>query len=867
MKYYDIPIDKVLEDLESSMSGISSEEAKSRLNRDGKNQLLEKKKESHFQKFLHEFQDIMIIILILSAIISFIFSLINHESFMDSIIILMIVLLNAILGFVQELKADKSIESLKRMQVTKVKVKREDKVFVIPSEEVVRGDLLLLEAGDQVPADARIVQESSLQVDESSLTGESMAVAKIVDVVSSDAPLASRSNMVFSGTSVVYGKCQAVVCEVGMGTEFGKIAESLNEEVHEVTPLQRKLNDISKFLSIVIGVIIVLMFCLGLLKRMNLADIIMLSISLAVAAIPEGLPAVITITLSLGMNAMALKKAIVRKMSSVETLGCTEIICSDKTGTITQNKMMVREVFYDNQICHVNDLDSDNILFQIMALNNDVFKNGKDYVGDPTEIALYECLEHVLDIEKLRKEMKRVYELPFDSERKMMSTIHECGKELFLYTKGSFDSLIECCSYVLENGMIVKLTKAKKAHLKEIEMQESNKAYRVLSYAYKKVARDFSRNENLESEMIFVGMTSMMDPPREDVKESIELCKQAHIRPIMITGDSLSTAISIARDVGILEDEKEAITGAEIDQMSPQKLSKNISKYSVYARVSPLNKFSIVKAWQNQGKIVAMTGDGVNDAPALKAADIGVGMGITGTEVSKGISDIILADDSFSTIVLAVREGRRIFDNIRNVLVYLLTGNIAEVAVVFVGMLFGIEIFLPIQLLYINLITDSIPAIALAFEKSADDVMSRKVRKSSDSFFTPFLMAKMGLSSLLKSMAILLVYFLNLKVSGTEVAITMAFLVLILSEMIFAFSCKNLKNSVLGKGMLHNRFMNYSMLVLGMIQILIFVTPIRGIFHIVSLSGMQIAYCFLIVLLVFFIDEFSKKLIAIIFKD
>ena len=867
MKFYSLEVNETLKRLDSNEEGLSENEVLIRLNKDGKNKIIEDKRQSKLSKFLNEFKDLMIIILILSSIVSFILSYLNNKPFIDSIIIVAIVLLNAILGFIQELKADKAIESLRKMQVSNVKVKRNHKIYVINSEDIVKGDILVLEAGDTVPADARIIWEAQLKVDESSLTGESVPVSKDMIALDENTPLSQRKNMIYSGTNIVYGKCHAVVCEIGMNTEFGLIAKSLNKEENEITPLQRKIDEISKFLSIIIFFIIVIMFIIGIIKGMNIMEIIMLSISLAVAAIPEGLPAIITIILSLGMGTMAKKNAIVRKMSSVETLGSTEIICSDKTGTITQNKMKVREVYYNNIICSYQNLGNYNIGLSIMALNYYYEKNNNDYIGDPTEIALYEACEECLNINNLKTNNQRIDELPFDSDRKMMSTIHKNKNDIKLYTKGSFDSVMKHCSYIYENGCIETLTEDKIIRLREIERQESNQAYRVLAYAYKQINESYSLDESLENNLIFVGMTSMIDPPRPDVKKAINECEKAHIKPIMITGDSLSTAISIAKEIGILNDDSEAITGEYLDRISQQDLIKNVNKYCVYARVSPMNKLAIVNAWKQNGKVVAMTGDGVNDAPALKSADIGVGMGITGTEVSKGVSDIILADDSFSTIVTAVKEGRRIFDNIRNVLVYLLTGNIAEILVVFIGMLYGIEIFLPIQLLYINLITDSIPAIALAFEKSEKDIMKRNIRKKSSSFFTPFLIAKMILSAFLKTIAVVLVYFINLKLYNVEVAATMSFLTLILLEMIFAYSCRNLKTNIVNKDLFSNKYMNKSMIILGLIQILVFVTPIKSIFKIVNINLFQIIYCLIVVILIFLIDELSKNIIIKVFKD
>ena len=867
MKYYNIDYKEILKQLNSCEDGLTDKQVQKNVKENGKNILKESKKDSNLKKFLNQFKDMMIIILCIASIISFVISYVNQESYIDSIAIIAIVIINAILGFFQEMKADKALEALKKMQTTNTKVKRDGKVKIIDSKDIVVGDIIVLEAGDTIPADARIIYAASLKCDEAALTGESIPLDKSIDVVDENTPLSMRNNMIYSGTSVVYGKGIAVVTATGMNTEFGKIAESLNKHEKEITPLEQKINGISKVLSIIISIIIVIMFIVGLLKGMKLTEVIMLSISLAVAAIPEGLPAVITITLSLGVSSMAKKRAIIRKMSSVETLGCTEIICSDKTGTITQNKMTVRKVFFDNKIINADE-KIDKTFLEIMALNNDVEKDNKNYIGDPTEIALYNICEHQsIDINSLRNKYKRIDELPFDSDRKMMSTINKYDSNIKLLTKGSFDSIINCCSYILEDGKVQKLDDLKKQELKDIEIKLSNEAYRILAFAYKDLTDKYDLNNNLENNLIFVGMTCMIDPPRIDVKEAIASCKTANIKPIMITGDSLDTAIAISREIGILENKEQAITGTDLDKYSFEELKEKVKDYSVYARVSPTNKLNIVNAWKANNKIVAMTGDGVNDAPALKTANIGIGMGITGTEVSKGVSDVILSDDSFSTIVTAVKEGRRIYDNIRNVLVYLLTSNITEILVVFIGMIFGLEIFLPIQLLYINLITDSIPAIALSFEEAAADVMNRKTRKKDESFFTPFLIAKMISTSSLKTIAILLAYFVGLNFYGTNVASTMAFLCLILLEMLFSYSCRNLKNNILEIGVFKNKYLNRSIFILIAIQLIVFLTPLKTIFNLTDLTQVQVIYCFITVLPVVLIDELLKNKINKKFKD
>lgn len=855
--YYNKEKKEIYKEFTTSEIGLSTTSVNSRIKEYGENKLKEKTKKSKIILFLEEFKNLMIILLIVAAIISFIVSYINGESYIDSIIIIAIVILNALFSLFQESKADESISALKKMQITKVKVKRNNKIMMVSSENLVPGDYILLEAGDTIAADARIIWNLSLKVDEASLTGESIASEKTSDTLKGYMPLAKRDNMVYSGTSVVYGKAHAIVTKTGMNTEMGLIAKSLDFEDKEETPLQIRINQISKMLSITACIVIFIMFIIGLYKGMELIDILMLSISLAVAAVPEGLPAIITIILSIGMGELAKKKAIVRKMSSVETLGSTEIICSDKTGTITENKMVVKEVYYDNEIYVTNKLKKDNYLSLNMALNNDVEVSGKNYIGEATEIALQKFIGF-----DLKKKYPRISEIPFDSERKMMSTVNDFEDKKILFTKGSFDSLIKRCNKIIINGEVVKLTKEKVKELKEIEDSFSKKAYRTLGFAYKETQTDYT-----EENLIFTGFVAMIDPPRKDVKKAIVLCKKAGIKPIMITGDSLLTATTIAKDIGILESDEEAITGEEIDKLTDKELINAVLKYSVYARVSPKNKYDIVKAWKENNKIVAMTGDGVNDAPALKLADIGVGMGITGTEVSKSVSDIILTDDSFSSIVDATKEGRRIYDNIRNVLTYLLSCNIAEIIIVFIGMFYGYEIFLPIQLLYINLVTDSVPAISLAFEKSESGIMNRKVRKKDAPFFTEFLISRIFLTAVLKSVAVLSVFFITIQNYSLAYAETSAFLCLILLELIFGYSCKNIKQNILNNKIFNNTVLNKAILGMLILQVILFITPLGSVFDIVSIHFTHVLFIILIVAIVFIISEITKQLFYKKLKD
>ena len=862
MKYYNLTSKECLEKLKSNKDGLSEVEAEKRLKENGHNKLKEAKKESNLAKFLSQFKNLMIIVLLLASIVSFIISYINQESYLDSIIILLIVIINAILGYLEERKAGEAIESLKKMQTTKVKVRREGKVRYLNSEDLVIGDIVLLEAGDKVAADARLIFSNVLKVDESSLTGESDSVLKDTNKIAEEVPLSDRHNMVYAGTNVVYGKGECVVTKTAMATEIGLIASSLGNTKPELTPLQKKINGISKVLTIIISIVILAMFIVSIIKDMKITEALLLAISLAVAAIPEGLPAVITVILSLGMSTLASKKAIVRKMSSVETLGSTEVICTDKTGTITQNKMELKELYYNDKTFNNEEMMPENMFLYNMALNNDVEVNEQGLIGEATEIAIINYLEKIVDPFKLKEKYLRTNEIPFDSKRKMMSVVSEINGKKYLFTKGSFDSVIACSTKIEKNNQIIALTKKECEKLKEIEQDKSNRALRLLAFAYKEI-----KDDNIsENDLIFQGLTGVIDPPRTDVKESIALCKSAHIKPIMITGDSLNTAVAIAKDIDIITSEEEAITGNELDKLSEEELFKNIEKYKVYARVSPMNKLSIVNTWKKKGCIVAMTGDGVNDAPAIKASDIGIGMGITGTEVSKSVADIILVDDSFSTIVTAVKEGRRIFDNIRNVITYLLIGNITEVITVFIGLIFGYTIFVPIQLLFINLITDSIPAIALAFEEADSDIMKRGIRKNK-SFFTPFLISKILVSSILKSIAILFVYFLNLHLSGPEVAETTAFLCLIILELFFAYSCKNIKKPVINKNIFNNSKLNFSIIILMIIATIIFLTPIKTIFNLTSITLIELLYCFVIIIFMVVIDELLKVKLAQRFKD
>ncbi len=857
---YKLEVADVLNHLNTSNEGLTDSEVKNRLEKYGENKIDSGKKKSNFIKFLEQFKNLMVIILIITAFISFIVAYYENESYFDAIIILLIVILNAVFGYIQEAKADKAIDELKNISSVDIKVKRENIIQVINTKDLVIGDIMLLEAGDYVPADARIIWHASLKVEEAPLTGESKAVEKNISAINKDVIISERFNMIFTGSNVVYGKCEAVVTNVGMNTELGKIAKSLQTEDNVVTPLQKKIDNISKVLSAIIGIIVLIMLGMGIHNGNDFLHVFMSSVSLAVAAIPEGLPAVITIILSLGMTRLANKQAVVRKISSVETLGSTNVICSDKTGTITENKMTVRKFYFNNNI---TDTIEDETFNKIMFLCNDVTKNDNEYIGDPTEIALY------VKAENYNFNDKRIYEFPFDSDRKLMSTINlNENNNAYVYTKGSCEYLLTKCNKIFINNEIVELNNEYIKNIKENENNLSSKALRVLGLAYKATSnKDSYELNDVENDLIFVGLVGMIDPPRKNVKESITNCYKAGIKPIMITGDSLPTAISIASEVGIYKENDIAMLGIDLDKLSDKELSEKIDKITVYARVTPEHKLRIVKMWQSKNKVVAMTGDGVNDAPAIKSADIGIGMGITGTEVSKSVSDIVLLDDSFNTIPLAIEEGRNIYENIRKAISYLLTANIAEVIIVFIGMLFNKTIFLPIHLLYINLVTDSLPAIALSYEKNDSDIMNKPARANSSSLFTPFLTAKIAFSSILKAISVLAIYFVSDNYIDPDMSTTLAFLSLIILELLYAVSSRNLFKTILNRNIFKNKQMNYTIIFLIILQTIIFITPLKDIFEIVMLNGNAVILVSIVTIIAFLIDELAKQLIYTNFKD
>ena len=748
--------EEIEQELKTNVNGGLTREGVERKRQEyGFNELKAKKKKSLIVKFLEQFKDFMIIVLIVAAIVSGVVGYMEGEGITDSIIILIVVVLNAIIGVVQENKAEKSLEALQKLSSHVAKVVRNGKVEVVASRELVPGDIVVLDTGDYVPADLRIIESVNLKSQESSLTGESVPVDKNAEIIKEEkVGIGDRENMLFSSSLITYGRGKGIVVETGMNTEVGKIATIINDTEGTETPLQIKLNKLGKTLGIAALAICIVIFIIGIAYGKDVIDMFMTAVSLAVAAIPEGLAAVSTIVLAIGVQRMVKKNAIIKKLPAVETLGSATVICSDKTGTLTQNKMTVQKVFVDGNLLNVEDIhepigDFEKLMYVSTLCNDTKIGENNTLTGDPTETALIDLGFKVnFDVEKVLK-IERVKEIPFDSDRKLMTTVNKVGEKYIVYTKGGIDELLQRCSRYEVNGEIKYDLDNFNKTINKFNIEMAKEALRVLAMAYKELDHEPTDEEmqNMENDLIFLGMVGMIDPPREEVKHAVEKCKTAGIKTVMITGDHKITAVAIAKSLGILENEEEAITGSELEEMSDEELTKNIRNYSVYARVSPEHKVRIVKAWQANGEIVAMTGDGVNDAPALKTADIGCAMGIVGTDVSKEAADVILTDDNFATIVSSVEEGRRIYDNILKAIQFLLSSNVGEIVALFIAILitpwlgstFGIdinliEVLLPIHILWINLVTDSLPALALAVDPAEDDVMNRKPKKQKGIF-------------------------------------------------------------------------------------------------------------------------------------
>lgn len=844
--YYTYSSQDALDKLGAHSDGLNDREVAARLSQYGPNKLQEGKQRSLLQKFIDQFKDFMIGVLLLAAVVS---AFVGEVS--DAFIILIVVILNAVLGVFQETQAEEAINALRDMASPLAKVKRDGHTQSIKSEEIVPGDIVLLEAGDIVPADLRLIESNSLKIEEAALTGESVPVEKFSDVIiDKDAGLGDRLNMAYSSTNVTYGRAVGVVTRTGMATEVGQIASMLNESGEKKTPLQENQEKLGKALTIAILIIAAIIFVTGVIRQGHILHMILIAISIAVAAIPEGLPAITTIILAIGTQNMAKRKALVRKLPAVETLGGTQIICSDKTGTLTMNQMTVEKVMYDDAIHSVNETISlEHPMIAAMSLANDT-KLGKDgeLIGDPTETALIQfALNKGFDLKDALETSPRVGEVPFDSTRKMMSTVHDLGNGRYLVTaKGAPDLFLTHCSKILDHGQVRHISPDDIQRIGDHNHDMATQALRVLATGYKfldSLPSDFTP-ESIEKDLVFAGLAGMIDPEREEAKISIQTAKEAGIRTIMITGDHKDTAAAIAKRLGILEEGQThgVLTGAELNQLSDEDLAAQVSNYSVYARVSPEHKVRIVKAWQANNKVVAMTGDGVNDAPSLKTADIGVGMGITGTEVSKGASDMVLADDNFQTIVVAVEEGRKVFANIQKAVQYLLSANLGEVMTMFVATMLGWSILEPVHILWINLVTDVFPAIALGMEPTEKGIMKQKPRGRSSNFLSNGVGLSIIYQGLIEGSLTLFMYWyvVHVKHESTPVAETMAFASLGLIQLFHAFNVKSVFKTLITGQPFANKPFNYAILLSAFMHLIVIVTPgLRDFFDSTPLNAVE----------------------------
>ena len=856
--------------------GLSTDEAKKRRIEYGLNKLNQKKKESLFIKFIKQFNDFMIIILIIASIISLVLAKMEGTNdYIDSIIIIAIVIFNAILGLIQESKAEKSIEALQKMSSPTAKVKRDEKIIEVSSEEIVPGDIVILEAGKFVPADCRLINSYNLKIEEAALTGENIPVEKDAKkILKKDIAMGDMVNFAFATTIVIGGHAEAVVTETGMNTRVGRIANMIINDESPETPIQKKLGEVGKNLGIICLGICFLIFIIGIFKKIEIKEMFMTSVGLAVAAIPEGLPAIVTIVLSIGVTKMAKKNAIIRKLPAVETLGSSSVICSDKTGTLTQNKMTV--VNLSNINGEIQNQYDKNFLLELGSMCTDVtlgirnqtnekYNLGEIYIadGEPTEKAIVQkALDSNINKEKLYREYERITDIPFSSERKLMTTIHKTEDGYRIITKGAPDVLINKCNRYYFNGTELNLDNNNKNKIKIINEEMAQKALRVLAVGYKDIKElPEQLDVNIENNLTFVGLIGMIDPPREGVKESIKICKNAGIKTVMITGDHIITAKAIARELGILYGKDLAITGKELDNISDKELEKNIMRYSVFARVSPEHKVRIVNAYRKAGNVVAMTGDGVNDAPALKNADIGIAMGQNGTDVAKNASDMILTDDNFVTIVSAVKEGRNIYDNIKKAIHFLIATNVGEIVTIFFGLLLGLESpLLAIQLLWINLVTDSIPAIALGLERPEIDIMDKKPKDPKKGIFADGLWGNIFVEGMMIGILTLLAFSIGNNKYGLEIARTMAFVCLGMLELVHSFNIKSDK-SIFKVGIFENRFLIGAFLLGTILQCgIVFVPMFTKIFKLAQLNIIQWVYCITISILPIIIMECQKKI-------
>ena len=862
--------EEVLKEYKTSLDGLTDTEARRRLNLFGKNVLIEKNKKSKLHIFISQFKNVMIILLLVVGLMSLFYAIFTNGDFLEPIVILGTTLINCFMGYLQESKAEDAVEKLKSYQSSKTTVKRDGKLEEIASENIVDGDYIILEAGDKVPADARIIESYFAKCDEAILTGESMSVDKTENAISKNVLISERYNMVYSGTVVVAGKIEAIVVETGMDTEIGKIAATIDTKEEPITPLQVKVKKISTFISGIAAFLVAFVLCYGVIMDYTVLNVVMLCISMIVASVPECLPIAITATLSIGVSEMAKKKSIVRNMAAIETLGATEVICTDKTGTLTTNKMEVIKIFTNEQIINFKDIKKYPELVDIMVYCNNAQKetSGK-YTGDSVEVALNIFLtKQKINVEKHLKENLRKLELPFDSDRKMMSTIYDHNNKEIIYTKGGLEAVLSKCNYILIDGKKEKITKKIKDEYLKIENDFSHEALKVLAFAYKEIDKKIAKEKDYfkeEKNLILVGIIGLKDPARKNVASAIQTCREAHIRPIMLTGDNLATALAIAKEVGICESDEEGVNASDLNNLKPREVIEYVNKYSVFARVSPENKVQIVKALQKMGKVVAMTGDGVNDAPAMKLANVGVGMGKSGTDVTKNVADIILLDDSYNTITTAVSEGRRIYDNVITNVLYNLSSNFTEIVIILLGMFMGSNIIGAIHVLYIDLIADTLPSICLAFEGASKNNMKKEPNGLNRKIFTPFFMAFLIFSVILEAGISILVYFLFIE-NGEGIAQTLALFSIVINEFVFAYNCRSLKEQIYEKGIFSNKYLNIGILVLFVIQLIVFFTPVGKLFGLEIITISQFAFVMLVNIASFIVLELVKPLLRL-FKD
>ena len=863
-KAYQKTIEEIYEELNTSSKGLSNKEANERRRKYGLNTLIDKNKKTKLQIFLSQFKNMMIILLLVVGGLSLIYSFITKEDFLEPLVILGTTFVNCIMGYLQESKAEDATNKLKKYTANYVTVKRNGITKEMNAKYLVPGDYIILEAGDKIPADARIVESYFAKTDESILTGESQNVDKMEEVIKKDSLLAETYNMVYSGTTLIAGKIEAVVVNTGMQTELGKIAGALDTKEEPVTPLQMKVKKVTRFITGVAAILVAFVLIYGLFHHYTILNLIMICISMIVASVPESLTIAITATLSIGVSQMAKKKSIVRNLAAIETLGATQVICTDKTGTLTENKMGMTKIYSDQKEIPLEQLKNNQILIDVMNNSNSAtLKEDGLYSGDAVDVAIKNYLKE----KKMNAiPVKKITELPFDSDRKMMSAIYQKEKEVYLYTKGSLESLLKRSKFILKNNKIEKITEEDREKFKTQETKMSEEALKVLAFAYKKIDKEVKNEKDYfkeEKDFILVGLAGFKDPVRKNIKESIQKCQEAGIRVVMLTGDNLKTAMTIAKETGICTSEKECINASELTEKD---LNKNINKYNVYARVSPDTKLQIVKAFQKEHKVVAMTGDGVNDAPAIKLANVGVGMGRSGTDVTKDVSDIILLNDSFDTITTAVSEGRRIYNNVIANILYNLSSNFTEILIIIFGMFTGNTIISAIHVLYIDLVADTIPSIALAYEGPAKNIMKEKPNGLDKKIFTKFFIAFLIFSVILETILSLFVFYHFLSL-GHETASTLALLSIVLNEFAFAYNCRSLKEQIYKRGVFSNKPLNIGILILVLVQIIVFFSPIGKIFGLTTITVSQFIYVLIINIISLIVIELLKPWIVKRFKD